>query len=212
MEFFNFSKNKNKAKNNFFFLGTIFVIIVNCLFYFVVDEFPVFGNKNNWDSVLDFSNLFAHFFSAFTHFNAQHVLLNSLCFFIAGGYVERKRGTLGLLVLVFIFAFFGECVTAANNHAGNGGYGFSGVNYCFYAYIIVDFIFSFKEIKSIKSEMIVSIVVLCLIYIACCFCGGTAKFAFKIYPYDLINNLGHYSGFLTGLVLSLILKLCRVNK
>ncbi len=211
MSFLNFSKNERKLNNNFFFVGTILVIAINCLCYFVINEFPTFDTKNNWDSVLDFSNLVAHFLSAFTHFNAQHVLLNSLCFLVVGGYVERKRGTLGLLFLVFIFAFFCESVTAAN-HAGNGGYGFSGVNYCFYAYVIVDFIFSFKEIKSIKSEKIVSIVVLSLIYIACCFCGGTATFAFKIYPYDLINNLGHYSGFLTGLVLSLILKLCRSNQ
>jgi membrane associated rhomboid family serine protease len=137
------------------------------------------------------------------------MLLNSLCFLIAGGYVERKYGSISLLSLVFVFAFFAENIVYANH--GGVSVGFSGVNYSFYAYIIVDFIFTIKEIKNSKVETIISVIVLALIYVAFCFCGGTQSLAFKIYPYDLITNMGHYSSFLTGLTLSLLIKISKVK-
>ena len=210
MNVFNTENNKSTLSKNFFFLGTLTVIIINVLGFYFFSNSEEFITQYNWKSVLSFKNLLIHFISAFKHFNLQHLLLNSLCFLIAGAYVERRQGTIGLLFLVFIFTFYGECVTAAKD-AGTGGWGFSGVNYSFYSYIIIDFIFSFKQIKANKIELIISITVLCLIYLACCFSGRTSKFSFKIYPYDLISNLGHYSAFLSSIVLSLTIKLSRLK-
>ena len=209
MNILNSSKEKKAVAKNFFFLGTLLVIAVNIIVFFFSK--PIYlDSTNNWENVFDFSHLFTTFTSAFRHFNLQHVLLNSLCFLVVGAYVERKQGTLGLLVLVFIFALFGESMTDAN-HTGTS-LGFSGVNFAFYAYVIVDFIFDFKQIRKEKGELILSIVILCLIYLACCFCGGTSGFSFKIYPYDFIHNLGHYTGFLSGTILTILIKICRITK
>ena len=142
MNILNFSKDKKKIEQNFFFLGTLLVILINVL-VFVFGKVIYLDSTNNWNNVLDFSHLIATFTSAFRHYNLQHVLLNSLCFLIVGAYVERKQGTIGLLILVFIFALFGESMTNAN-HTGTS-LGFSGVNFAFYAYVIVDFIFTFKQ-------------------------------------------------------------------
>lgn len=210
MNILNTSKQKNLIEKNFLFAGTILVIAINIIVFFFFNE-PIFlDTTNNWNNVLDFSHLLLTFASAFKHFNLQHVMLNSLCFLVVGAYVERKQGTLGVLVLVFIFALFGESMIDAN-HTGTS-LGFSGVNFAFYAYVLVDFIFTVKQLKREKSELILSIIVLCLIYVACCFCGGTDGFSFKIYPYDLIHNLGHYTSFITGIILTTFIKLCKIYK
>jgi membrane associated rhomboid family serine protease len=123
---------------------------------------------------------------------------------VAGTYVERKIGTVNILVLVASFAFFCGCAVAAN-HSGTS-VGFSGVNYAFYAYIIIDYVFMFIDKKQTKANTIYGAIVLALIYLATCFCGGTSSFSFKIYPYDLLNNMGHYTSFLTGAILTLLLQ------
>lgn len=210
MNILNSSKEKKLIEKNLFFTGTIMVIAVNIIVFFFFNEHIVIDTTNNWNNILDFSNLLLTFSSAFRHFNLQHVLLNSLCFLVVGAYVERKQGTLGLLILVFIFALFGGSMTDAN-HKGTS-LGFSGVNFAFYAYVIVDFIFTVNQLKKEKPELVLSIIVLCLIYVAFCFCGGTSDFSFKIYPYDLIHNLGHYTGFITGIILTTLIKLCKLYK
>ena len=53
-------------------------------------------------------------------------------------------------------------------------------------------------------------VVLALIYFAMCFCGGTSRVTFEWYPYDLLHNLGHASGFITGLVFGVYEQACSV--
>ena len=210
MNILNSSKEKKLIEKNFFFAGTITVIAINIIVFFFFNKYIVIDTTNNWNKVFDFRNLLLSFSSAFRHFNLQHVLLNSLCFLVVGAYVERKQGTLGLIILVFIFTLFGESMVDAN-HTGTS-LGFSGVNFAFYAYVIIDFIFTANQLKKQKAELILSIVMLCLIYVACCFCGGTSKFSFKIYPYDLIHNLGHYTSFLTGIILTTLIKLCKLCK
>ena len=210
MGILNVKEKKSLLSKNFFFLGTVFVIMLNFIMFNYFNEPIEFDQINNWKNCFDFRNLVIHFLSAFRHSNNHHIILNSLCFLIAGGYIERRCGSIKLLALVFIFALFGESMTVAN-HTGTGGRGFSGVNYSFYAYIIVDFIFSFKSIKAEKRELVLSIIVLCLIYLASCFCGGTKTFVFAFYPYDLMYNLGHYTGFLSGLILTVVMKICKME-
>ena len=205
MSFLQYEKQEKKINKNYFFAGTFLVIIINFLVYYFFSEQDVIYSTYNWENVLDFKNLFICFYSAFRHFNVQHLLLNCLCFLIAGGYVERKRGSLELIVLVVLFTFFGEGMTDANHYSGTSR-GFSGVNYAFYAYIIIDYVFMFIDKKQTKANTIYGAIVLALIYLATCFCGGTSSFSFKIYPYDLITNMGHYTSFLTGGILMLLLQ------
>ncbi len=198
-------KNTKWHNKNLFYIGTIFVIALNVfLFFYNGNNWEIEYVYSKWTDVLNFHNLIFSFFSAFKHANLQHCLLNCLCFLIAGTYVERKVGTLNLLVLVFSFAFFCECAVDANNRGSSVG--FSGVNYAFYAYIIIDYIFMFVNKRQNKVCIIYGAIVLFLIYVATCFCGGTSSFSFKIYPYDLLNNMGHYTSFLTGAILTLLLQ------
>lgn len=37
--------------------------------------------------------------------------------------------------------------------------------------------------------------------------GGTSSFSFSWYPYDMMYNLGHYTSYLTGLLIALAIKL-----
>ena len=199
------NKKLNWYNRNLFYLGTIFVVFINIFAFLFNDNSWKFEYVySQWTDVLNFNNLFACFFSAFKHSNLQHCLLNCLCFFVVGTYVERKIGTLNLFVLVVSFALFCESAVDAN-HSG-GSVGFSGVNYAFYAYAIIDYIFMFINKKQTKSSIIYGAIILALIYWATCFSGGTTAFSFKIYPYDLLTNMGHYTSFFAGAILTLLLQ------
>lgn len=77
---------------NWFFLGTIAIILVNIVL------FAILGS--NWApnpqsqisySVLNFDNIWVNFLNCFEHSNWQHCLLNMLCFFVVGTCIERKK-------------------------------------------------------------------------------------------------------------------------
>ena len=50
-------------------------------------------------------------------------------------------------------------------------------------------------------------IVIALIYFAMCFSGGTSSVSFAPYPYDLLNNLGHGTGFFTGTIVALLVQI-----
>ena len=129
-----------------------------------------------------------------------------LCFFIAGLYLERKTGSLGLSGLVLSLAVLQGCVCAAAK-GDLGFYGFSGVNYALYAYIAIDYLFSFTKSRRNKTDLIFGGIVIALIYFAMCFSGGTSSVSFAPYPYDLLHNLGHGTGFFTGTIVALLVQI-----
>ena len=199
------TKKLNWYNRNIFFSCTMFFVLVNILAFafggdsWVLDYFWTISRED-----YAFIQLTIPILSAFEHSNWQHCLLNCLCFFVAGSYVERKIGTFNLLVLVFTLTVFSENLIDANS--GAYSHGFSGVNYAMYAYIIIDYIFMFINKKQTKTNIILGAITLALIYLAFCFGGGTTAFNFAWYPYDLITNDAHYIGFLTGGILTLLLQ------
>ena len=197
---------------NYFFAATVFVVLLNIIVFGALGYGwqHDFEPSDSWYAMLDFSNLVRSFLNAFSHGNWQHVLLNMLCFFICGLYLERKEGTLPFLALVFAITFFSSL--AATAFAGDVyWYGFSGANFALYAYIIVDYPFMFLRGRNrTKFNIIAGAVVLTLIYLACCFNGGTGGISFVWYPYDFMKNAGHYSGFAAGLVLGLTVQITRL--
>ena len=118
--------------------------------------------------------------------------------------IERKIGTVNLFILVVTYSFVCNCAVSANYKGAS--HGFSGVNYGLYAYIIIDYIFMFVFKKVNKINVIYGAIILALIYVASCFCGGTTNFQFALYPYDLITNMGHYKSFLSGGIIALLLQ------
>ena len=196
---------------NYFFSGTILVVLVNIIIYAAdphLDWLHRLPTGGAWGSVLTFQRLFRHFASSFSHGNWQHVLLNMLCFLICGGWLERRKGTLPLLLLVFSMAWITGAFIGANDHGYSVGY--SGVNYGFYAYAIIDYCFLFRKPTRTKINVISGAVLMALIYFAACFSGGTSRVTFEWYPYDFMHNMGHYSGFLGGAILGLMVQLAKL--
>jgi len=123
------------------------------------------------------------FFNSLEHFNWQHTLLNMLCFFVVGLYLKRKKGTLKFFLFALAMIFFTSLAISANNGETNWR-GFSGVNFGFYFYIIVDYAFSaigkrnkkHSNLFERRFDFISSTAVLALIYLAMLFNGGTTSF------------------------------------
>ena len=54
-------------------------------------------------------------------------------------------------------------------------------------------------------------IILALIYLAMCYNGGTDSFGFEWYPYDLMYNAGHYSSFVAGIIVTVMLNLAKLK-
>jgi len=160
------------------------------------------------ESIFHFNVTLSDFLSSFFHANWQHVLLNMLCFFVAGIYLERKLGTLGLLLFI-PFAAYVSSIAWGANALSLYAVGFSGVNYFIYATIILDYIFSFQKYRRNKTNIVLGAIVVALIYLAMCFNGGTTTFSFSIVPYDLMHNSGHYTGFLAGIIIGMFTEIIK---
>ena len=201
------NKNLNFWNRNYFYAGTLIFIVVNILlFAFLGYNFANnIGGGHVWNGVFDVSNIFRSFVNVFVHGNWKHVLLNMLCFLFCGLYIERKVGTFNFLLLILGFSFLaGNITSAARNTVSH--YGASGLVYFCYAYIIIDFIFSlFQKDEKNKTNLILGIIILVVIYVAMSF-GSSPTLTFKFYPYDLIYNAAHYSSFFAGIVVSLMIK------
>ncbi len=194
------SKEINRLNRNYFFVTTIFIVLVNIVIYAVWGDDTGYVVKNSPWGKFSVINLMQGLINTFTHANWQHVLLNMLCFFVAGLYMERKRGSLQFLLFIFMFAFFTAFASCTNDQSF-AWVGYSCVNYGLYGYILIEFVFTlFQRTRRNLFNILFGLVVVGLIYFAMCFNGGTSAVTFANYPYDLLHNLGHASGFFVGLV------------
>ncbi len=204
------NKKLTRLNRNYFFAVTAFIVFLNILLYESkwlrstdISVIPQWGR-------FSLNNLFQTLLNSYRHANRQHTLLNMLCFFVAGLYVERKQGSLKFLAFIIIFSFFTAFATCAN-YLSLSWVGFSGVNYGLYGYIITDFIFTVGRKRTrYKFNTVSGAVVLALIYLAMCFNGGTATVSFTVYPYDLLTNLGHASGFFAWLLFGAYEQVCNI--
>jgi len=213
------SKKITRWNKNYFFAATAFVIVLNlALFFFAGANWErIIGSDNpadsshtsNWSAVFRFDNIIRGFLNCYSHSSTQHVALNMLCFLVYGLYLERKQGTLYFLLTVLVMSFITSFAVGANYLSVNY-HGFSGVNYGFYAYVIIDYIFSFFKGKVSLFNIISGAVVIALIYLAACFSGGTSAVSFTWYPYDFMTNMGHYSSAFAGLILALIINISQL--
>ena len=197
---------------NYFFIGTILIVITNITLFGAagnVWEHSIGKNESDWGAILNFDNLIRQFLNSFSHSNWQHVLLNMLCFFVVGLYLERKKGTIELLLLVAAMAFFTSTAVGAN-HLRVHWHGFSGVNFGFYAYVIVDYFFMLRKETRNDFDLISGAIIIALIYFAMCFNGGTSTVSFTWYPYDLMYNKGHYSSFCAGAIFGITTQIVKI--
>lgn len=209
-------KNKNLTwyNRNYFYLGTVIVVAINILlFAFMGNNYAKgIGGEYVWNGVFDISNMVRSFVDVFVHIDWQHVLLNMLTFTFCGIYMERKLGTINFLLLILGFAYLaGNITTAARNTVSHRGA--SGLIYACYAYVILDYVFSFinKENKN-KTSVILGAIIVFAIYIAMCFDTGSSGLVFKFYPHNLLFNAAHYSSFFAGIIVTLMMKSHLLNK
>ena len=196
------SKKLTRLNANYFFAVTVFIVLLNIIVYAVHgSDTGEFGDRYQPWNTFSVKNLFQALVNSYTHANWQHTLLNMLCFFIAGLYLERKKGSLPFLLFMVIMSLFTAFATCTND-VGIWWHGFSAVNFGLYGYIIVEYIFTLcQNEKRYLFNIVFGAVMIALIYFAMCFAGGTERVTFKVYPYDLLHNLGHASGFVSGLIL-----------
>ena len=197
------NKRLTRLNKNYFFAATLLTVFVNFfLFFFPVVHPSLTDARPDWNT-FSVANLFQALLSAYTHAGSQHCALNMLCFLIAGAYLERKQGSLRFLSFVIVLSFFAEFATSTN-YISLKHVGFSSVNYALYGYIIIDYIFLlFRKEKRGIFNVVAGAVILGLIYFAMCFSGGTSQISFAWYPYDLLHNIGHASGFFVGILFGL---------
>ena len=199
---------------NYFFAGTVFIVLLNIIIFACIpDNQWLYEWRNlsfeSWRP-MSIGNVAKLFASSFIHSTWQHCLLNMLCFLICGAWLERRKGTLPLLGLVFVMAWFSGAFVGAN-WLRTSSVGYSAVNYAFYAYAIVDYCFLFlRKSTRTKINVISGAVLIALIYFAACFAGGPEATAFEWYPYDFIHNTAHTVGFLCGTLLGITVQVVKL--
>ena len=212
-----FIDDKNKEvkwwNRNYFYAGTIAIVLLNILLFAFAgnnweSSYPV-DDGHHWGDTLYFRPTIREFLNAFSHSSWQHVLLNMMSFAIVGLYIERKKGTFGILLYVLFGAYFGG-IACTTNDLSIWYHGFSGVNYLLYAIVIVDYFFSLRKETRNKTNIIMGAIILVYIYCAMCWYSESTGIPFTWYPYDLMTNIGHYSSFVVGLVLGLIMQTTRL--
>ena len=201
-------KNKKLTwwNRNYYFVTTVVITLLNIILFAACKK-PWIAEKPNWGS-FSVVNLVQALINTYWHTNWQHVLLNMLCFFIAGLYLERKNGSLKFFLFIIVMSLF-TAFASCTNDISLYWTGFSGMNYGLYGYILIEYPFMFIQKKNRYLFNIISgVVIVGLIYFAMCFNGGTSKISFEWYPYDLLHNLGHASGFVVGLIFGLYEQIC----
>lgn len=202
------NKTVNRFNRNYIFVVTILIVLLNIIIYAVYgSNTGNFTVHPNWGQ-FSVANLFAALVKSYTHANWQHCLLNMLCFFVAGLYLERKRGSISFLLFMFIMSIF-TAYASCTNDISISAIGFSAVNFGLYGYMIIEYIFVLihKESRYLFN-VVHGAIVMALIYFAMCFDGGTSKVSFAWYPSDLMHNLGHASGFVVGIAFGLYEQIC----
>ncbi len=202
------TKQKHWFNRNYLYIGTILLIAINILLYkFCGNTWETFAGDVNiqWTDFANFSNIFRSFLDNYSHSGWTHVIGNMICLAVVGIYLERKLGSVNFLLLVVAMSFISAMfVTGSDLNIDH--HGFSGVNYCLYAYVLLDYIFYLRPNKRDNPNIILGALTLSVIYVAMC-CGDFETFTFLTWPIDLLTNEGHYTSYFCGLILGLIVQL-----
>lgn len=216
MKFFD-DKNKvvTKWNRNYFYLGTILIIAICVILAWQVGfswHFNLFDSTAQYSgSTVNFLNILSPLFSALDHSSWEHVRGNIISFAIMGIYLERKLGTFKFLSLCLVFMFFSPAY-GSHMMAGIGHLGMSGVNYSLYAFVFVDFIFSFKQQRKNPTSLIFGIIAIIYAYVFSMSYAGTGFINVTYYPKNFIEHAGHFSGFVAGILVGLFYQLTKRTK
>lgn len=204
-----FIDDKNKQlkwyNRNYFFAGTIFLIALMTILFFAVGSRYSWQDplQNNANSILvNINNFFNMALNTLFHVDVWHLVGNMLQLLFAGLYIERRHGTLKFLLLNVLFMFTINGIAAYLWNDVNG-IGYSGVYFALDAFVIIDYIFSFRKSERNLTNIILGAIVIVLIYVfSMCWIGG-GLLDITYWPKNLLDNSAHFAGFFWGLLFSL---------
>ena len=198
---------------NYFFLGTgAIVLILTALYGFGGSDWmnglARQNAQSNWNDFLNYTNIFRNFLNSFGHLSWLHLLGNVVAFSVMGVYLERKFGTIKLIILILAMAFFTSIATGAN-HQSSHWMGFSGVNFGLKFFILIDCIFTLCN-RDTRNKTNIIFTMIAIVWIAIIFSVEIdPTFRFRVYDW---TNTGHYSGALAGLVFGLAFNVLKLEK
>ena len=148
--------------------------------------------QNNANSILvNINNFFNMALNTLFHVDVWHLVGNMLQLLFAGLYIERRHGTLKFLLLNVLFMFT------------INGIGYSGVYFALDAFVIIDYIFSFRKSERNLTNIILGAIVIVLIYVFSMCWIGDGLLDITYWPKNLLDNSAHFAGFFWGLLFSL---------
>ena len=199
-------KNKeiNKQNRNYFWIVSISYCALLILIYACLGTSHIIqdGLNTRWEHFDGIRSWLIGLERIYTHSSWLHVLHNCLGFMFGAFYIERKMGSLNFAMLLGAFT-----ILFANTV--DGGCGNSMIWFALYAYMLVDYLFSFRKGKRNITNIIVGAVCLALEYIRSGFfdmSGGGIGWGFA--PVQLY---GHFEGFVMGLGVALIVQVAVIK-
>lgn len=206
--------DKNLFGSNYFFAGTIAVILSIVLLYSFGGSSWQYSVKVNapadWQRPFYFNPIVRACLNTFAHLNWTHVLNNARAMLVCGLYLERKTGSCKFLLMILALTFFTSAVSTASTFSVDW-VGLSGIVYLLFAYVLVDYAFSMFKSKRSLPNIIFGAAVLIIIYVF--MCGGLSfdpSREIKWYPYILMYHSGHLSGFISGLVFGIAVQIIKL--
>lgn len=207
-------KNLTKRNKNYFWCGTIFVTILlitifattrGSFMYKLLNQAPPGPYKVNV-----FVRFFYCFCARFSFSSWSHLLYDILGLVICGFYLERKYGTLNFILLLMSLWLIDITTDLFPNLCAS----FASANEWFtlWGFTFIDFLFSFRKENRNITNIILSIIVLLLLYIRSGFYDLTSGgIGFSLYPHQLLDFVSHFTSFVVGIIVSLIVNITKVN-
>ena len=211
MKFVDGKKKKLRWYNrNFFWIVTIFYIAINIGIYAIFKGRNVievaFSKSSNFNSIV-IEEFLISLGNVYSHVDWEHVLLNMLSISFCLFYLERKIGSVNLIMLLLGLSFLAALPTVYHHSIGN-----SNVWFACFGYVLIDFIFSFRKSNRNITNIIIGVIVLVLEFVRCGFydiIGG--GIGWGIVPYQLIYHHSHFLGFIIGVVVAFTIHITKIQ-
>lgn len=203
------NKKVNKWNRNYFWVISVIYIVLNITIYAIVKNTNLLWKFEDvkWKVFNGFKDLFISIGNLYTHNDWAHVLRNMLAFAISAFYIERKIGSLNFLGLLLLLSITTSPLVSM--YVGVVWAGSSVIYFAIWGYMIVDYIFALNKDTRSKTNLIVG-----GIAIFCKYIGSTLKpdiISTNIFiPINLINNAGHYFGFIIGILIAVVVGISTV--
>ena len=207
MKFFDDSTREINWKNrNYFFAGSFAIAVITIILFAALGKCwpsaifepkgPTTGMRNFWVSLL----------APFSYLNWLHAISGAIILFVCGIYIERKWGTFSYLGILFMLWMLGCLCTQVTCGLGISA-GSSMVYYGMYAFILIDFLFSFQKSRRSIGNIITGVLEIIFAVIMTSLYSENAGIKGVTFKFmrGFFTDPAHTSSFFAGLFLAIIL-------